>query len=196
MSNLHIVSVDIGTTTRIRLAIEHDRPDCLDSGCKAAIAQLASHCFTQALHTKVRFYNEAAQAVPVAVPRFLAAQSQPGKGATLVLKDITESGAIPGNPGDALTAEQAALVVKQLACFQPASGIRQISCELITGWPALSVASKNRLGTALTVPLMQRGLSGRKSHLPGSPCAGCLLFAALAPRDVFSFKCATDTCSS
>jgi hypothetical protein len=55
--------------------------------------------------------------MPIAVPRFLAAQSKPGKGGTLVLTDITECGAIPGNPGDALTPEQAALVVKQLARF-------------------------------------------------------------------------------
>ena len=163
VSNLHIVSVDIGTTTRIRLAIEHDGPGKLPRQWFVKLPSLSWRArlitaLPRLLHTEVRFYNEAAQAVPVAVPRFLAAQSQPGKGATLVLKDITESGAIPGNPGDALTAEQAALVVKQLACFH-ARFWNKADLLRTYYWLAGPVRRlEDRLGTALAVPLMQRGL--------------------------------------
>lgn len=124
VSSLNIISVDTGTTTRIRLAIEHDGPATLPRRWFVKLPSLAWRArlitaLPRLLHTKIRFYNEAARNVPVAIPDFLAAQSKPGKGATLVLRDVTECGAFAGSPDDALTVAQASLVIMQLARFHP-----------------------------------------------------------------------------
>lgn len=100
VSGVDIVSVDIGTTTRVRLAIEHNGPETLPRRWFVKPPSLAWRAklitaLPRLLHTEVRFYNEVSHAMPVTVPRFLAAQSTPGKGATLVLWDITESGLFP-----------------------------------------------------------------------------------------------------
>jgi hypothetical protein len=47
----------------------------------------------------------------------LSAQSRFGKGSTLVLNDVAEFGAKPWQVRDALTFEQASLVVENLAYF-------------------------------------------------------------------------------
>ena len=114
------------------------------------------------LHNEVRFYKEAAQAVPTCVPDFLAGESEPGRGAMLVLRDVTESGAIAGNPDDMLTTAQAALVVAQLARFH-AHFWNKANIIQRHHWLAGPVRRlEDRLGTALAVPLMKRGL-----HLAG-----------------------------
>lgn len=171
VSDVHIVSVDIGTTTRIRLAIEHNGPQNLPRRWFVKLPSLIWRArmitaLPRLLHTEIRFYNEVAQAVPVAVPRFLAAQSKPGKGATLVLRDITECGAIPGNPGDALTVEQAAPVVKQLARFH-AHFWNKTDLLQTYYWLAGPVRRlEDYLGTALAVPLMKRGLHRAGKLIP------------------------------
>lgn len=167
VSGLNIISVDTGTTTRIRLAIEHDGPATLARRWFVKLPSLAWRAklitaLPRLLHTEIRFYNEAARYVPVAIPDFLAAQSEPGKGATLVLRDVTECGAIAGSPGDALTAAQATLVIKQLARFH-AHFWNKIDPVRTYHWLAGPVRRlEDQLGAALAVPLMKRGL-----HLAG-----------------------------
>jgi hypothetical protein len=167
----NIASVNIGTTTRIRLAIEHDGPEDLPRQWFVKLPSLAWRArlitaLPRLLHTEVRFYKEAAQAIPVAVPQCLAAQSIRGRGAILVLKDITESGSIPGNPGDALTAEQAALVVKQFARFH-AHFWEKVDLAQTYHWLAGPVRRlEDFLGAALAVPLMKRGLHRAGKLIP------------------------------
>jgi hypothetical protein len=91
VSNVATVSVDIGTTTRVRLAIQHDGPAALPRRWFVKLPSLnwRARLITALpglLHTEVRFYKETAHAVPLAVPGFLAAESKLGKGATLVLR--------------------------------------------------------------------------------------------------------------
>jgi len=122
VSNVDIVSVDIGTTTRIRVNVEHNEPTILSGQWFVKLPSMAWQAklitaLPRLLHTEVRFYNEVARSVSVTVPNFLAAQSRLGRGATLVLTDMTELGTILGSPEDALTFPQAALVVEQLANF-------------------------------------------------------------------------------
>ncbi len=182
VSDIHIVSVDIGTTTRIRLAIEHNGPQNLPRRWFVKLPSLIWRArmitaLPRLLHTEIRFYNEVAQAVPVAVPRFLAAQSKPGKGATLVLRDITECGAIPGNPGDALTVEQAAPVVKQLARFH-AHFWNKTDLLQTYYWLAGPVRRlEDYLGTALAVPLMKRGLHRAGKLIPPALQALAIYYA-------------------
>ncbi|MBT3888021.1 MAG: aminoglycoside phosphotransferase, partial [Nitrosomonadaceae bacterium] len=118
--NISTVSVDVGTTTRIRVLVELDKPEVLPQRWFIKLPSLAWRArlitaLPRLLHTEVRFYNELASTIPINVPDFIAAQSKFGAGATLVLSDIAESGSSPGMPSDALTAIEASDVIKQLA---------------------------------------------------------------------------------
>jgi len=163
VSNVEVVSVDIGTTTRIRVNVEHNDPTILPGQWFVKLPSMAWQArlitaLPRLLHTEVRFYNEVSGSASVTIPRFLAAQSQLGKGATLVLTDLTEFGAIPGSPGDALTFPQAAMVVEQLACFH-ARFWNKDHLDHTYRWLAGPVRRlEDFLGSAMAVPLMKRGL--------------------------------------
>lgn len=182
VSGAHTVSVDVGTTTRIRLAIEHDGPATLSRRWFVKLPSLAWRArlitaLPRLLHTEVRFYAEAAQAIPIAIPTRLAAQSQYGQGATLVLQDVTEFGAIAGNPGDTLTAVQAELVVRQLARFHAHFWDR---ADLLRAyhWLAGPVRHlEDHLGTVLALPLMKRGLQQAGEAIPSSLHAQAMRYA-------------------
>ncbi|MEO5655582.1 MAG: aminoglycoside phosphotransferase family protein [Nitrosospira sp.] len=171
VSNVNIVSVDIGTTTRIRLAIEHDGPAALPRQWFVKLPSLTWRArmitaLPRLLHTEVRFYNEAAQAIPIAIPGLLAAQSMLGKGSTLVLSDVTEFGAIAGHTGNALTAAQATLVIEQLARIH-AHFWGKADLARTYHWLAAPVRRlEDHLGTALAVPLMKRGLHRAGKLIP------------------------------
>lgn len=75
-------------------------------------------------------------------------------------------GAIPGNPDDALTPEQAALVVKQIARFH-AHFWNKVDLLQTYYWLAGPVRRlEDYLGTALAVPLMKRGLHRAGKLIP------------------------------
>lgn len=163
VSGIDIGSVDIGTTTRVRLEVEHDGPWNLPRHWFVKLPSLAWRArlitaLPRLLHTEVRFYNEAAQRVPIAMPGVLAAQSVPGRGAILVLADVAEFGAMAGQPGDVLSDAQAALVVRRLARLH-AGFWNKADFMRTYQWLAGPVRRlEDRLGTALAVPLMKRGL--------------------------------------
>jgi len=123
VSRVDIISVDIGTTTRVRVIVEHNGPETLPRRWFVKLPSLAWRAarwitaLPRLLHTEVRFYNEITEPIPISRPSILAAQSRFGWGSTLVLTDVTEFGASPGCSRDALTAAQAALIVEQLAYF-------------------------------------------------------------------------------
>ena len=163
VSSVDIVSVDVGTTTRIRVKVEHNEPATLPKNWFVKLPSMAWQArlitsLPRLLHTEVRFYNEVARSVSVRLPGFLAAQSQLSRGATLVLTDMTEIGVTLGNPGDALTFPQAALVVEQLAKFHACFWNKE-SLNHTYRWLAGPVRHlEDFLGTAMAVPLMKRGL--------------------------------------
>lgn len=163
VSGVDIRSVDTGTTTRVRLEVMHDGPGNLPRQWFVKLPSLAWRArlitaLPRLLHTEVRFYNEAAQGMPIAMPDVLAAQSAPGRGAILVLADVAESGAISGQPGDILTDAQALLVVRQLARLH-ARFWNKADFMRTYQWLAGPVRRlEDRLGAALAVPLMRRGL--------------------------------------
>lgn len=163
VSDVAIISVDIGTTTRIRVNVEHNKPERLSKQWFVKLPSLAWQArlitaLPRLLQTEVRFYNEIAELISVTKPQFLAAQSKLGRGATLVLEDLSASGAIPGSPKDALSFTQAAMVVKQLAHFH-ARFWDKVNRGQRYKWLAGSVRQlEDFLGTALALPLMKRGL--------------------------------------
>ena len=167
VSNVDVVSVDVGTTTRIRVNVEHNEPAIMPGQWFVKLPSMAWQArlitaLPRLLHTEVRFYNEVARSVSLTVPHFLAAQSKFGKGSTLVLTDLTELGVILGSPKDALTFPQAALVVEQLAGFHARFWNNEHHADTFR-WLAGPVRRlEDFLGSAMAVPLMKRGL-----HLAG-----------------------------
>ncbi len=182
VSNVDVVSVDIGTTTRIRIKVEHSEPAILPGQWFVKLPSMAWQAklitaLPRLLHTEVRFYNEVAQSVSVTVPHFLAAQSQFGRGATLVLTDMTELGTILGSPEDALTFPQAALVVEQLANFHARFWNKE-HLNHTYRWLAGPVRRlEDFLGSAMAVPLMKRGLHRAEELVPSTLHAQAIHYA-------------------
>jgi hypothetical protein len=161
----------IKTTTKQNILVR--RPDELTLAWRARLIT----ALTRLLHTEVRFYQEIALAVPLARLNILAAQSKPGWGSTLVFNDVTESGAVPGCPGDALTAAQAALVVEKLAHFH-ARFWNRAHLDRNYRWLINPVRRvENSLGSVLTVPLMERGLRQAGAFVPAALHAPALRYA-------------------
>jgi len=131
VSNVNIVSIDIGTTTRIRVFVEHNRPDDFPNRWFVKIPSLDWRAWwitalPRLLHNEIRFYREFAQTFPINRPSILAAQSRLGLGSTLVLTDLTEIGATPGRSGNALTTTQAVLVSSSWLISMPIFGIKSV----------------------------------------------------------------------
>lgn len=181
VSRAEVLSVDVGTTTRVRLAVDHDDP-ALPHRWFAKIPSLwwkarAITALPRLLQAEARFYREIARHVPVLHPRVLAGQVRPGWGSTLVLEDVTESGARAGAPGDAWTAVQAGLAVDELARLHA----RFWEHPALRGeyrWLAGPVRrTEDALGSALAVPLMLAGLGRAGDAVPGALRAPALAYA-------------------
>ena len=121
VQSVAVTNLHIGTTTRIRLVVEHNS------------STIARHWFVKLpsrdwkariitalprlLQTEVRFYQQLAALVPMQIPTCLAARSRWGRGAILVLADLTEQGGSVGTAADTLELPQAYAAVVQLARF-------------------------------------------------------------------------------
>lgn len=164
------VSVHIGTTTRVRLIVDHDSRQVarrwfvkLPSGNWRARLITA---LPRLLQTEVRFYREVAAQVPLQMPVCLAARSQWGRGTILVLADVTEQGCRAGSAGDTLDIRQAYTAVGQLAYFH-ARFWQDTTLTASYPWIADSVRQlEDLLGSALAVPLMRSGLKKAGSMIP------------------------------
>ncbi len=171
--HLELVCVDIGTTTRVRLKVEHDGPATLPKRWFVKLPSLSLRARTitalpRLLPTEVRFYKEIAPVIPINKPQVLAAVSQFGRGSTLVINDVSEVDAVPGHAGDALSIVQARLVVEQLARCH-AHFIHKVQRDPSFLWLAGPVRRlEDGLGTALAVPLMKRGLTLAGDNIPPS----------------------------
>jgi hypothetical protein len=171
VSRVDIGSVDIGTTTRVRISIEHDGPKTLPKRWFVKFPSMSYRArlitaLPGILETEVRFYQDIAHSVPLARPAILAGQSRFGQGATLVLSDVTEFGATPGNPDDALSVNQATRVIDQLAHFH-ACFWNKLHNDSSYRWLAAPVRRlEDTLGTLLAVPLMKRGLQLAGNYVP------------------------------
>lgn len=178
---VRVVSVDVGTTTRVRLAVDHDA-SALPHHWFAKLPSSwwrarAITTLPRLLEAEARFYRELARQVPVPHPRVLAGQLQPCWASTLVLEDVTETGATAGAPGDAWTAEQAGLAVDELARLHA----RFWEHPALNGewrWLAGPVRrTEDALGSALAVPLMLIGLRRAGDAVPAGLHRPALAYA-------------------
>jgi len=204
VSHVSVHSVDVGTTTRLRVVVEHNAQEMLPRRWFVKVPSMATApriitALPRLLHKEVKFYQHVARSVPAKLPPILAAQSRIGRGSTLVLTDITEVDSMPGNPSDALSIDQARLVVEQLA---------QIHAHF---WNGASLAKRYRwlagpitcvedcLGTLLALPLMKRGLELAGDAVPKRLHAPALRYAryrrqwmralALGPKTLVHHDC-------
>lgn len=167
VTDVAVESVNIGTTTRLRVRVEHDVADTVPSNwfVKTPSLLLRSRLITalpRLLHKEICFYQSLAPMVPLSLPPVLAAHSRFGQGSTLVMADIAELGYRPGQPSDALSIEQAEQVVEQLARLH-ARFWNQADLLKTQRWlGGFSIEAENQLGSLLAVPLMKRGI-----HLAG-----------------------------
>ena len=181
ITHVKLLNVDVGTTTRIRLKVEIDGAAHLPRSWFIKLPSLSWRARTittlpRLLQNEVRFYNELAHKVPVKKPHCLAAHSQFGRGATLVLADIAENAHIPCKPNHALNRKQAEVIIEQLVNFHAHfwHDIHQPHYQWLKG----SVRQlEDALGSALALPLMQRGLKLAGSTVPKSLHNAALRYA-------------------
>lgn len=161
VANVDVLAVDVGTTTRVRVMVDHNG-STLPKNWFVKLPSMAWRArmitaLPRLLHTEVRFYNELAHSVPVTMPVCLAAQSQFGRGSTLVLADVAEFAGIASSPHESLNKSQSELVIEQLARFHGHfwNTVHHPHYQWLSG----SVRRlEDSLGSALAVPLMKRGL--------------------------------------
>lgn len=181
VSAAEVLSVDVGTTTRVRIAVQHDAPGFPHRWfAKLPSLSWRARCITalpRLPQAEARFYREVAAEVPVLHPSVLAGQTRPGRGTTLVLEDVTETGASAGSPGDVWTAAQAGLAVEELARLHARMWERP-SLDGRYAWLAGPVRRlEDALGSALAVPLMRRGLERAGDAVPSGLHGAALGYA-------------------
>ncbi len=181
VKKVEVTAVDIGTTTRIRLNVDHDNT-VLPKQWFVKLPSLSLRAKTitalpRLLPNEVRFYNELASYVPLKTPKILAARSRFGSGSTLVMADVCETGAIPGQAGEVLTAGQANAVVEQLAFFHAVMADK-VQHDRRLHWLASPVRKlEDALGAAFAVPLMKRGLNLAGNSVDSRLLSGAIRYA-------------------
>lgn len=182
VEKVNVVAVDVGTTTRVCVSVEHDGPETLPNRWFVKLPSLAWRArmitaLPRLLQTEVRFYNELAEAVPLSKPVCLAAQSRFGRGSTLVLADVAEYDGVPSSASDTLTPAQAEVVIEQLACTH-ARFWNNVHRDPKYRWLAGPVRLlEDALGTAMAVPLMKHGLRKAGELVPAALHAPALHYA-------------------
>jgi hypothetical protein len=183
VSGVEVQSVNIGTSTRLRLTVDHDAIGVVPSRWfvktpSLAIKSRAITAIPRLLHKEVNFYNSLSQGVPVNLPQILAAESLLGRGTTLVMTDLDELGCRPGLAADALSLEQARGVVEKLAGFHAHYWGNAGLLKTHRWLNGFSHNVENHMGTLLAVPLMRRGLERAGRLVPGKLHQSALHYAS------------------
>ena len=183
VSDVKLQSMNVGTTTRLRVRVEHNSPNILPNNwfVKTPSLLLKSRLITaipRLLHKEVLFYRNLANSSPLKLPPVLAAQSQFGRGSILVMEDLDRFGFRSGQPIDVLSLLQAKRVVEELARFH---GFYWRNLHLVANqhWlGGFSASAENHLGSLLAVPLMKRGLQKAGKLIPHRLHSQALFYAA------------------
>jgi len=166
-----ITHIDIGTTTRVAVKVEHSQPQKVPQywfiklPSKNWRARLIT-ALPQLLATEIRFYQQVSATTPLIQPQVLFAASRFGYGSTLVLTDVREQGANPGLPQETLSLTQAKQVVSQLAIFH-AHFYPRIRTDKQFDWLSSSIRTlEDRLGSLMALPLTRLGLKKAGDLIP------------------------------
>lgn len=194
VSEVSILSIDIGTTTRVRLDIKHDGPSTLPHRWFVKLPSQLQRvkiitALPQLLQTEARFYQKLMHSVPLNCPDVLAIQHSWRQGTLLALADITETGAVPGFPTDALTPDQATLVIEQLAHLHAYFGMQEISVLLKTGYLVQCDAGKIALETFVCAIDASRTISRRRNCSQNATCSCLALCHPAMQSSAVPFEC-------
>jgi len=156
-------SVDVGTSTRLRVEVEHDALNTLPTRWFVKTPSLAFKArlitaLPRFLHKEVSFYRSLSQAIPLKLPRILAAESRFGRGSTLVMSDLAENNLRPGQAADALTVLQASRVISHLAQLHAHFWNKPELLKTHSWLNGFSNQMENHMGTVVAYPFMKRGL--------------------------------------
>ncbi len=182
VKQVKITSIDIGTTTRVRLFVDHNGNNEIPRQWFIKIPSLkwrvrAITALPRLLQTEIRFYKEIALITPTIIPTALFATNHFATGSTLVLNDITEHGAIPGQPNDIISISQALLVIEQLAFLHTKFWNKTHNNKKYQWLSGPIRQLEDHLGTVLAVPLMKRGLKKSLNLIPPSLHSSALHYA-------------------
>lgn len=169
--DVSLQSIDVGTSTRLRIEVHHDAPKHIPSRwfIKTPSLALKSRMITalpRFLQKEISFYRSFADSVPLKLPRILAAETRFGFGSTLVMSDLVEHNFKPGSVADTLDFEQAKRVIAHLAQLH---GHYWNKTELFAQHQWLngfSYQMENHMGVLMAYPLMKRGLFQAGSGIP------------------------------
>lgn len=183
VSDVNIRSVDVGTSTRLRVEVMHDAAGVVPSRWFVKTPSLAIKprlitALPRFLHKEVRFYRSLSRHVPLKLPRILAAESQLGQGSTLVMSDLSEHDFRPGQTADALTADQAGKVIRQLAKLHGHYWNKPDLLQSHRWLNGMSYQMENAMGTLMAYPLMQQGLRRADGLVANTLRRPALVYAA------------------
>lgn len=182
VSAVKIHSVSVGTTTRIRLSVDHNASTNLPSRwfVKTPSLSLNSRLITflpRLLQKEINFYNQLSTQAPLKLAPILAAEKNGVFGTTLVMADVEEMGYRAGQSSDALSLLQAQKVIQHLAQFH---GQFWQNTDILQNYPWLNgfnLQAERYLGSLLAVPLMKRGLAKAGKLVPAALYEPALRYA-------------------
>jgi hypothetical protein len=161
--DVNVRSVDIGTSTRLRVDVCHDAVEAVPSQWFVKTPSLAIKprlitALPRFLHKEIKFYRSLSAHVPLKLPRILAAESLLCQGSTLVMSDLTENNFRPGLVSDALSVDQAGQVIRQLAKLHGHYWNKPNLLQTYRWLNGMSYQIENAMGTMMAYPLMRQGL--------------------------------------
>jgi len=179
---VNVDSIDIGTSTRLRVEVDHDAPDIpkrwFVKTPSLAFKSRAITALPRFLHKEVSFYRALSANVPLKLPRVLAAESHFGRGSTLVMSDLSEHDSRPGCAADALSINQARRVIGHLAQLHGRYWNNLALLKRHRWLNGFSHQIENQMGSLLAVPLMKRGLTLAGNHISTKLHAPALRYSA------------------
>lgn len=175
--DVNVCSVDVGTSTRLRVEVRHDATELVPARWFIKTPSLAIKprmitAVPRFLHKEVSFYRSLSSGIPLKLPRILAAESRFGRGSTLVMSDLAEHDFRPGRAADALSLEQAGKVVAHLAQLHGQYRDKPSLLHAHRWLNGFSHQMETHMGTLMAYPLMKRGLRqagglvAKKLHQP------------------------------
>lgn len=175
--DVNVCSVDVGTSTRLRVEVQHNAMELVPARWFIKTPSLAIKprlitAVPRFLHKEVSFYRSLSSGVPLKLPRILAAESRFGRGSTLVMSDLAEHDFRPGRAADALSVEQAGKVVAHLAQLHGQYRNKSSLLHAHRWLNGFSHQMETHMGTLMAYPLMKRGLRqagglvAKKLHQP------------------------------
>ena len=167
VSEAEVLDVDVGTTTRVSLAVTHDGAEsvprrwfvkCPSQSWRARFIT----AMPRLLINEARFYAEVIGRTELLYPKLLG--SQCGRfAATLVLEDVREYGAIPGTTGTAIEPNRVRSLLTELAALHARFWGRNGVANLPPWLDGRLREAEQRLGTLLAVSA-DESWAGAREH--------------------------------